>query len=27
VNTPKDLSRAAEFMEEHPDWRPKRHAS
>jgi NDP-sugar pyrophosphorylase family protein len=24
VNTPKDLSRAAEFMEEHPDWRPRR---
>ena len=24
VNTPKDLRRAAEFMEEHPDWRPKR---
>ncbi len=24
VNTPKDLSRAAEFMAEHPDWRPKR---
>ena len=22
VNTPKDLRRAAEFMEEHPDWRP-----
>lgn len=24
VNTPKDLRRAAEFMEEHPDWRPHR---
>jgi NDP-sugar pyrophosphorylase family protein len=24
VNTPKDLRRAAEFMEEHPDWRPRR---
>ncbi|HEX5172527.1 MAG TPA: nucleotidyltransferase family protein [Gaiellaceae bacterium] len=24
VNTPKDLRRAAEFMEEHPDWRPQR---
>jgi NDP-sugar pyrophosphorylase family protein len=24
VNTPKDLRRAADFMEEHPDWRPKR---
>jgi NDP-sugar pyrophosphorylase family protein len=24
VNTPKDLRRAAEFMEEHPEWRPKR---
>jgi NDP-sugar pyrophosphorylase family protein len=25
VNTPKDLRVAADFMEEHPDWRPKRH--
>ncbi len=24
VNTPKDLRRAAEFIEEHPDWRPRR---
>jgi NDP-sugar pyrophosphorylase family protein len=24
VNTPKDLRRAAEFMDAHPDWRPKR---
>jgi NDP-sugar pyrophosphorylase family protein len=24
VNTPKDLRRAAEFMAEHPDWRPQR---
>ena len=24
VNTPKDLRRAAEFMEEHPDWRPQK---
>ena len=24
VNTPKDLRRAADFMEEHPDWRPRR---
>jgi len=24
VNTPKDLRRAAEFMEEHPEWRPRR---
>ena len=24
VNTPKDLRRAAEFMEGHPDWRPQR---
>ena len=24
VNTPKDLRRAAEFMEEHPDWQPRR---
>jgi len=24
VNTPKDLRRAAEFMEAHPDWRPHR---
>jgi NDP-sugar pyrophosphorylase family protein len=24
VNTPKDLRRAAEFMEAHPDWKPQR---
>ncbi|HEU5477133.1 MAG TPA: nucleotidyltransferase family protein [Gaiellaceae bacterium] len=24
VNTPKDLRRAAEFVEEHPEWRPHR---
>ena len=24
VNTPKDLRRAAEFIEQHPDWRPQR---
>jgi NDP-sugar pyrophosphorylase family protein len=24
VNTPKDLRRAAEFVEAHPDWRPQR---
>jgi NDP-sugar pyrophosphorylase family protein len=24
VNTPKDLRRAAEFLEEHPDWKPQR---
>jgi NDP-sugar pyrophosphorylase family protein len=24
VNTPKDLRRAEEFMDEHPDWRPRR---
>jgi NDP-sugar pyrophosphorylase family protein len=24
VNTPKDLRRAAEFLEAHPDWRPQR---
>jgi NDP-sugar pyrophosphorylase family protein len=24
VNTPKDLRRAAEFLESHPDWRPQR---
>ena len=24
VNTPKDLARAAAFMAEHPDWRPRR---
>ena len=24
VNTPKDLRRAEEYMEEHPDWRPQR---
>ena len=27
VNTPKDLRRAAEFMEEHPEWKPQRHVS
>ncbi|HKU57806.1 MAG TPA: nucleotidyltransferase family protein [Gaiellaceae bacterium] len=27
VNTPKDLRRAAEFMEAHPDWRPRRQGS
>jgi len=27
VNTPKDLRRAAEFMEQHPEWRPKRRPS
>jgi NDP-sugar pyrophosphorylase family protein len=27
VNTPKDLRRAADFMEEHPDWRPSRTVS
>jgi NDP-sugar pyrophosphorylase family protein len=27
VNTPKDLRRAAEFMEEHPEWRPKRQSA
>jgi NDP-sugar pyrophosphorylase family protein len=27
VNTPKDLRVAAAFMEEHPDWRPKRHVA
>jgi NDP-sugar pyrophosphorylase family protein len=27
VNTPKDLRRAADFMEEHPDWRPRRTVS
>ena len=27
VNTPKDLRRATEFMEEHPDWRPQRRAA
>jgi NDP-sugar pyrophosphorylase family protein len=27
VNTPKDLRRAADFMEEHPDWRPSRAVS
>ena len=27
VNTPKDLRRAAAFMEEHPDWRPQRRVS
>jgi NDP-sugar pyrophosphorylase family protein len=26
VNTPKDLRRATEFMEEHPEWRPRRRA-
>jgi NDP-sugar pyrophosphorylase family protein len=24
VNTPKDLRRATEFMEQHPEWRPQR---
>ncbi|HJQ50274.1 MAG TPA: nucleotidyltransferase family protein [Gaiellaceae bacterium] len=24
VNTPKDLRRASEYMEEHPEWRPQR---
>ena len=24
VNTPKDLRKAAEFMQAHPDWRPQR---
>jgi NDP-sugar pyrophosphorylase family protein len=24
VNTPKDLRRAAEFIEAHPEWRPQR---
>jgi NDP-sugar pyrophosphorylase family protein len=24
VNTPKDLRRATEFMDEHPDWKPQR---
>ena len=24
VNTPKELRRAAEFMEEHPEWKPQR---
>jgi len=24
VNTPKDLRRAAEFIEQHPDWRPQK---
>jgi len=24
VNTPKDLRRAAEFVEEHPEWRPQK---
>jgi NDP-sugar pyrophosphorylase family protein len=26
VNTPKDLRRATDFMEDHPDWRPERRA-
>jgi NDP-sugar pyrophosphorylase family protein len=26
VNTPKDLRRATEFMEAHPEWKPQRHA-
>ena len=26
VNTPKDLRRAEEFMDEHPDWKPRRQA-
>jgi hypothetical protein len=24
VNTPKDLRKAEDFMNEHPDWRPQR---
>ena len=24
VNTPKDLRKAEEFMDEHPEWRPRR---
>jgi NDP-sugar pyrophosphorylase family protein len=27
VNTPKDLRRAEEFMEAHPEWRPRRRAA
>jgi NDP-sugar pyrophosphorylase family protein len=27
VNTPKDLRRASEFMEAHPEWRPQRRAA
>ena len=27
VNTPKDLRKAEDFMNEHPDWRPQRRAS
>jgi NDP-sugar pyrophosphorylase family protein len=27
VNTPKDLRRATEFMQEHPEWRPHRQAA
>ena len=27
VNTPKDLRVAADFMDEHPEWRPRRHMS
>jgi NDP-sugar pyrophosphorylase family protein len=27
VNTPKDLRRAADFMEEHPEWRPRKTVS
>jgi NDP-sugar pyrophosphorylase family protein len=27
VNTPKDLRRAEEFMESHPEWRPRRRAA
>jgi NDP-sugar pyrophosphorylase family protein len=27
VNTPKDLRRATEFMEAHPEWRPQRRAA
>ena len=27
VNTPKDLRRASEFMEAHPDWKPQRGSS
>ena len=26
VNTPKDLRRATEYMEEHPEWKPTRQA-
>ena len=27
VNTPKDLGRAERFMEEHPEWKPRRRLS